>query len=59
MLILSKPDNVNLIETRLLFQRDADEFFDRERNYLVEYHTHIREATQKADKTCRLRRSGF
>ncbi|CAD5225510.1 unnamed protein product [Bursaphelenchus okinawaensis] len=44
-------------EVLLSGQRDVDEFFDRERNYLLEYHTHIREATHKADKSCKLRKN--
>ncbi|CAJ0582576.1 unnamed protein product, partial [Mesorhabditis spiculigera] len=37
-------------------QKDVDDFFEHERNYLVEYHSHIKEATSKADKVVRLRK---
>ncbi|KAI1719664.1 PX domain-containing protein [Ditylenchus destructor] len=43
-------------EVLLSGQKDVDDFFEHEKNYLVEYHTHIKEATSKADKVCRLRR---
>ncbi|KAH7730703.1 Protein SNX-6 a [Aphelenchoides avenae] len=44
-------------EVLLSGQKDVDEFFEHQKNYLVEYHTHIKEATGKADKVCRLRRN--
>uniref|UniRef100_A0A915EP13 PX domain-containing protein n=1 Tax=Ditylenchus dipsaci TaxID=166011 RepID=A0A915EP13_9BILA len=44
-------------EVLLSGQKDIDDFFEHEKNYLVEYHTHIKEATGKADRVCRLRRS--
>jgi len=44
-------------EVLLSGQKDVDDFFEHEKNYLVEYHTHIKEATVKADKVCRLRRN--
>ncbi|KAM7288584.1 sorting nexin-6 [Ixodes scapularis] len=34
-------------------QKDVDEFFEHERTFLVEYHTHIRDATAKSDKMTR------
>jgi sorting nexin-5/6/32 len=43
--------------TSPLFQKDVDNYFEQQKNYLVEYHTHVKEATAKSDKTCRLRRS--
>ncbi|KAI6236675.1 PX domain-containing protein [Aphelenchoides besseyi] len=44
-------------EVLLSGQKDVDTFFDHEKNYLVEYHTHVKDATVKADRVCRLRRS--
>jgi len=35
----------------------VDDSFEHERHYLVEYHTHIKDAAAKADRVCRLRRS--
>ncbi|XP_070378567.1 sorting nexin-6 isoform X1 [Dermacentor albipictus] len=34
-------------------QKDVDEFFEHERNFLTEYHTHVRDATTKADRMTR------
>lgn len=34
-------------------QKDIDEFFDKERTFLSEYYTHIRDATMKADRMTR------
>lgn len=34
-------------------QKDIDEFFEKERTFLSEYYTHIRDATQKADRMTR------
>uniref|UniRef100_A0A1E1X5Y9 Sorting nexin n=1 Tax=Amblyomma aureolatum TaxID=187763 RepID=A0A1E1X5Y9_9ACAR len=34
-------------------QKDVDEFFEHERNFLTEYHTHVRDATAKADRMTR------
>lgn len=31
-------------------QKDVDEFFDTQRNFLIDYHSHLKEATVKADK---------
>lgn len=44
-------------EVLLSGQRDVDDFFEHERNYLVEYHAHIKDATSKADRIARLRKS--
>ncbi len=44
-------------EVLLSGQKDVDEFFEHERNYLVEYHGHIKDATAKADRIARLRKS--
>uniref|UniRef100_A0A0N5AE80 Sorting nexin n=1 Tax=Syphacia muris TaxID=451379 RepID=A0A0N5AE80_9BILA len=46
-------------EVLLSGQKDVDEFFEHERNYLVEYHTHIRDATLQADRIARFRKSKF
>lgn len=37
-------------EVLLSGQKDIDDFFEMEKNYLVEYHAHIREATLKSDR---------
>ncbi|XP_064484957.1 sorting nexin-6-like isoform X2 [Ornithodoros turicata] len=34
-------------------QKDVDEFFEHERTFLVEYHTHVKDATNKSDKMTR------
>ncbi|KAI3422205.1 hypothetical protein GPALN_012736 [Globodera pallida] len=44
-------------EVFLSGQKDIDDFFEHEKNYLVEYHTHIKEATARADKVCRIRQN--
>ncbi|KAF7637314.1 Sorting nexin [Meloidogyne graminicola] len=44
-------------EVLLSGQKDIDEFFDCEKNYMVEYSTHIKEAMIRSDKVCRLRQS--
>jgi len=44
-------------EVLLSGQKDVDEFFEREKNYMVEYHTHIRDAATKAERVCRQRKS--
>jgi len=31
-------------------QKDNDEFFEKEKDFLLEYHSHLKEATAKADK---------
>jgi sorting nexin-5/6/32 len=31
-------------------QKDVDEFFDTERNFLIDYHAHLKDATAKSDK---------
>jgi len=31
-------------------QKDVDEFFDNERNFLIDYHSHLKDATLKADR---------
>jgi hypothetical protein len=41
----------------LWFKKDVDDFFEHERHYLVEYHTHIKDAVAKADRVCSLRKS--
>ncbi|MFH4983232.1 hypothetical protein AB6A40_009941 [Gnathostoma spinigerum] len=46
-------------EVLLSGQKDIDDFFEHERNYLVEYHAHIKEATAKADRIARLRKSFY
>ena len=40
-----------------LLQKDVDSFFDQERNHLLEYHAHVKDASAKADRTCRLRKN--
>jgi len=44
-------------EVLLSGQKDVDEFFVHERNFLCEYYVHIKEASEKADKTCQLKKS--
>lgn len=44
-------------DTILIFQKDVDDFFERERNHLVEYHLHIKETHQKGEKMIRFRKS--
>lgn len=39
-----------------MFQ-DVDDFFEREKNFLVEYHTKIKDATSKGDKMTRAHKS--
>ncbi|VDN52764.1 unnamed protein product [Dracunculus medinensis] len=46
-------------EVLLSGQKDVDDFFDHERNYLVEYYAHIKDATSKSDRIARLRKSLF
>ncbi|RCN26107.1 hypothetical protein ANCCAN_28173 [Ancylostoma caninum] len=46
-------------EVLLSGQRDVDDFFEHERNYLVEYNTHIKDAASKAEKVVKLRKSEF
>jgi len=41
-------------EVLLSGQKDVDDFFEHEKNYLIEYHNHIREATAKSDRMTRL-----
>jgi len=31
-------------------QKDVDEFFDTQRNFLIDYHAHLKDATAKSDK---------
>ena len=40
-------------------QRDVDEFFDHEKSYVLVFHEHIKEATQRADRMTRCRKSEF
>ncbi|WKY09680.1 hypothetical protein Q1695_002214 [Nippostrongylus brasiliensis] len=44
-------------EVLLSGQRDVDDFFENERNYLVEYNTHIKDAAAKAEKVVKLRKN--
>ncbi|KAK5983962.1 PX domain-containing protein [Trichostrongylus colubriformis] len=44
-------------EVLLSGQRDVDDFFENERNYLVEYNTHIKDAASKAEKVVKLRKN--
>lgn len=30
--------------------KDVNEFFEQQKNFLIEYHNHLREATVKADR---------
>ncbi|KHJ77064.1 hypothetical protein OESDEN_23316, partial [Oesophagostomum dentatum] len=46
-------------EVLLSGQRDVDDFFEHERNYLVEYNTHIKDAATKAEKVVKLRKSEY
>lgn len=46
-------------EILLSGQKDVDDFFEREKNYIVEYHTHIKDAAVKGDKVCKQRKSKF
>jgi sorting nexin-5/6/32 len=43
-------------EILLSGQKDVDDFFEREKNYIVEYHTHIKDAAVKGDKVCKQRK---
>jgi len=38
-------------------RRTLDDFFEHENNYLVEYNNHVKEASVKAGKVCRLRKN--
>ncbi|XP_076358938.1 sorting nexin-6-like isoform X1 [Tachypleus tridentatus] len=38
-------------------QKDVDEFFEHEKNFLMEYHTQVKDATWKADKMTRCRKN--
>ena len=38
-------------------QRDVDEFFEAEKQFLVEYHNHLKECTIKSDKMTVLHKS--
>lgn len=31
-------------------QKDVDEFFDTERNFILDYHAHLKDSTVKADR---------
>ncbi|PAV91783.1 hypothetical protein WR25_24326 [Diploscapter pachys] len=44
-------------EVLLSGQKDVDDFFERERNHLVEYHLHIKETHQKGEKMIRFRKN--
>ncbi|KAI6189530.1 PX domain-containing protein [Aphelenchoides bicaudatus] len=44
-------------EILLSGQKDVDTFFENEKNYLIEYHNHVKEATGRAERVCRLRRN--
>uniref|UniRef100_A0A914EJ83 PX domain-containing protein n=1 Tax=Acrobeloides nanus TaxID=290746 RepID=A0A914EJ83_9BILA len=46
-------------EVLLSGQKDVDDFFEREKNYIVEYHSHIKDTMNKADKVCKLKRSNI
>ncbi|ETN78746.1 hypothetical protein NECAME_10185 [Necator americanus] len=46
-------------EVLLSGQRDVDDFFEHERNYLVEYNTHIKDAASKAEKVVKLRKTAL
>ncbi|TKR60723.1 hypothetical protein L596_027926 [Steinernema carpocapsae] len=43
-------------EVLLSGQKDSDEFFEHERNYLVEYHSLVKETTAKSDRCTRNRK---
>jgi sorting nexin-5/6/32 len=38
-------------------QKDVDEFFDNERNFLLDYHSHLKDATAKADRMTKSHKS--
>ncbi|KAK6107753.1 Sorting nexin-6 N-terminally processed [Brugia pahangi] len=44
-------------EVLLSGQKDVDDFFEHERNYLVEYYTHVKEASSRCDRISRLRKN--
>nr|CAD2143892.1 unnamed protein product [Meloidogyne enterolobii] len=44
-------------EVLLSGQKDVDDFFESEKNYMLEYSTHIKEAMIRSDKVCRLRQN--
>jgi len=54
---LFKRFTQSMDEVLLSGQKDVDDFFEHERHYLVEYHTHIKDATAKADRVCCLRKN--
>ena len=37
--------------------QDLDEFFEQEKMFLIEYHTRIKDATQRADKMTKVHKS--
>jgi sorting nexin-5/6/32 len=45
-------------EVLLAGQKDVDDFFEYERNYMVELHNHLVNCTQKADRMTRTHKSG-
>ncbi|CAB3397858.1 unnamed protein product [Caenorhabditis bovis] len=44
-------------EVLLSGQKDVDEFFEKEKNYMVEYNVHIKEAAAKSEKTLAARKN--
>uniref|UniRef100_A0A1I7V8H0 Sorting nexin n=2 Tax=Loa loa TaxID=7209 RepID=A0A1I7V8H0_LOALO len=44
-------------EVLLSGQKDVDDFFEHERNYLIEYYTHVKEASSRCDRISRLRKN--
>nr|CAD2201554.1 unnamed protein product [Meloidogyne enterolobii] len=44
-------------EVLLSGQKDVDDFFESEKNYMLEYSTQIKEAMIRSDKVCRLRQN--
>uniref|UniRef100_A0A0N5BXH3 PX domain-containing protein n=1 Tax=Strongyloides papillosus TaxID=174720 RepID=A0A0N5BXH3_STREA len=44
-------------EILLSGQKDVDDFFEQEKNFLVEYHSHIKEAVSKSDRVAYYRKN--
>uniref|UniRef100_A0A0N4ZE26 PX domain-containing protein n=1 Tax=Parastrongyloides trichosuri TaxID=131310 RepID=A0A0N4ZE26_PARTI len=44
-------------EILLSGQKDVDDFFEQEKNFLVDYHTHIKEAVNKSDRVAHHRKN--
>ena len=54
MKTLSKSTDEVLLQAT---QRDVDEFFEHEKSFVLAYHEQIKEATRRADRMTRARKS--